>query len=462
MNEGAPDRAAQHAALGEDLVALQRRIDALHARLAEGLVPEDDEALVALLAEREEKLVRWARVALAWRVAGGGVELVRPREPSQPALPPTIEEEDEDEDISFVDSLVLGPAWSHPSPEETLSVDVMQRAQRIVQRCGPPLPPPQGDGWFQEANAVHGALLSTESWPEFPKSIQHALTGGLAARLRRLQDDAPPEVRVVVQLQLKKDFARLGQFSQEHQPGWVAGLGRNNPPDYGSWGGDADAWWTTLTREVGAAVVDAELSSLNPEVALTDLAEVVDAGGDEGRVRRGAIRALNAGASPEDARLTRLLAGHVTALEGDKALKRLRKAVRLAEARTELEPPEPPDAALPDDWPLFEHTRGKRAMVVGGDPREAARQRLAEAFGFGAVSWERSQDIRAMQRLADRLRSGADVDLVLLLARFISHKVTDLLVPALREGGVSWAVVERGYGVGGVQRAIERYLGATE
>ena len=333
-------------------------------------------------------------------------------------------------------------------------------AQQRWAEMQPPAPAPTGDAWFAEANALHRELRESPNWAQFPRGIQHAVTGLFAARLRRLQDEAPPEVKVVVKIQLKADFSSLTTFSTDQQPGWVAGLGRGNTPENGgSWTAEAEHWWGLLQHELGGAVMESEIGTLNPEVALQELTESIDEGADGLQIRRGAIRALNAGVTAEDNRLTRMLIPHLDALTGDKGLKRLRRAVRaVTTSPGQGDAPEPADVPLPADWPLWSITRGKTAILVGGEPREAPRARIQAAFEFETLLWAHSSDIRAMQRLADRIHGGSP-DLVILLARFISHKVTDILMPALRDGQVAWASVERGYGVTAIQRALERYRG---
>jgi hypothetical protein len=45
--------------------------------------------------------------------------------------------------------------------------------------------------------------------------------------------------------------------------------------------------------------------------------------------------------------------------------------------------------------------------------------------------------------------------------RFISHSTNERLMNGCRERGVSFAAVERGYGIGAIRRALERYLVAS-
>ena len=66
--------------LSRELVGLQRQVAAVHADLA--LLPDraGERTLDALRAERDEKLMRWATLALAWRLEGGRIVLEDPDE----------------------------------------------------------------------------------------------------------------------------------------------------------------------------------------------------------------------------------------------------------------------------------------------------------------------------------------------------------------------------------------------
>jgi hypothetical protein len=49
--------------------------------------------------------------------------------------------------------------------------------------------------------------------------------------------------------------------------------------------------------------------------------------------------------------------------------------------------------------------------------------------------------------------------MVIVLRNFVSHKVTDMIVPACKESAVDLVVVDHGYGVTQVRLAMERFLG---
>jgi hypothetical protein len=465
---------------------LQVRIGALYQQLATAPTAAAELELDVLREERDAVMLRWAGLALQWRMSGGEIVLRRdgadvsegplPEDPdnpeatissgpdllSDPPAPSIAESIEEDEmDLSILDSVVLGPSWSHeqaPAPDFDVTI-----AQEIVKRMGPPRADLTREELLSEATALDSEINRIQFWERFPRGVQRSILGVVASRMRRLQDDTDSQLRSLLSMQLKKGFAKLTQFSAEHQPGWVNGLSRSHGPQTGSWLGDADFWWSTLRRELGGFVMEAERASLNPEVALREVAAIAaEASPSALRVRRAATRALNAGVAPDDQRLLRPLMPHLASLAGDKGLKRLRKAIRGMARSQGDDPPESiilePESGIPSNWPLRALTEGRAAVMIGGEAREQRRAPLQAAFGFESLEWVGGYDIRAVQSLAARV-TGGRVEFVLLLARFISHKVTDILLPACRAAGVPWVMVPQGYGVSGVKLAIERYLG---
>lgn len=454
--------------LSESVRALQGELTALHAVLAQGPDRGLELEAEALRRRRDDEMIEWATVALAWRESGGRIVLEDPPDSEESAdatlhsLPEVDTPEASQEqsiDLSILDDVVIGPGWSQQARVDPgFDVEVVQK---IVDRLSAPTADLDYHGMLAEAAALHNELVHIDDWKELPRTVQRALTGLVASRMRFLQDDAPAEVKVILQMQLRKDFARLTQFSNEQQPGWVTGLSRSHTPENGTWISDAEFWWNTLRREVGGFVMDAERASLNPEVALDELGTLLEGAPAAADIRRGATRALNAGVAPEDPRLTRLLMSHLPALRGDKGLKRLRRSVRqaIASERADTGPldDDEDDGPLPPDWPWFEFTRGRTAVLVGGDEREQRRVEIEAAFEFEALEWVGGYDIRGIQSLAERIQGGS-VDMVLMLARFISHKVTDILLPACRSAQVDWVMVRQGYGINQLRFAVERYL----
>lgn len=475
------------AALGVELLGVQRRLAQIHRRLAEAPSVDDERRLDELRAARDEKLMRWAMMALDWRSAGGAITLGATEQAplARVVPPPETDEDEEDEDdedeigrtidsvvgadpledssdelvdLSIIDSLVLGSAnWSHETFDPGFSIETLHE---IILRLGPPRDNLSHDELLAEAAVLDTELTRISRWGQFPRAIQRALLGLVACRMRRLQDDTPSAVRVVLELQLRRGFARLTQFSSEYQPGWVTGLSRQHKPESDSWLSDAQYWWNTLQRELGSLAIEQQKASLNPEVSLNDLRGVLEQEApDANTVQKAANRALRSGVAPEDPRLVRLLEPHLGLIAGDKNLKRVRRAIRLsAPLEGDMGSIEDLLDPGPEAWAHYERTRGKLAAMVGGEPREKRRAAIEQTLGFAELEWVNGYEVRAVQSLAERIQSGA-VQFVILLGRFINHKVTDILMPACNDSKVDWVMVRQGYGINQIKLAIERYLG---
>lgn len=450
-----PALRARFGSLGRTALDLQTRIASLHGQLARGPDAGLDAELDSLRAERDAVLLRWAQLGLRWRMGGGHVALIEDESVEAPTPVDSIEIDSDAVDLAAIGKLVMSPNWEQV---EDPGFDVDQ-AQAIASRLGEPRELLTDPEMLAEAASLDRELQRLAAWAEFPRNIQRAFIGLVACRLRSLQEDSPSNIRAILERQIRKNFARLTQFSSDHQPGWVTGLSRQHKPETGSWIQDADFWWRTLGKELGGVAVDARMDVPNPEVALNALQAVVaKAHPDPAAVRQAASRALAAGVIAEDVRLVRMLIGHLDALTGEKSLKRLRRAVRNAMVHDDEEP-EPITSAdlLPPDWPYLERTRGHLAVMVGGEVRERRRSLIQDALGFSGLEWISGHDIRQVQSLAERI-AGGRMGFVILLARFISHKVTDILVPALKQSEIDWVMVRQGYGLQQISQAIERYL----
>lgn len=109
-------------------------------------------------------------------------------------------------------------------------------------------------------------------------------------------------------------------------------------------------------------------------------------------------------------------------------------------------------------WPLWASVRGRRALMVGGDPREPNRERLERAFGFASLDWPDIAGPRRVDAVVARIKRRT-VDVVLVLAGFVDHKQSEPIVAAAKEAGVAWALAD-GYGTASVKSGLERFLGA--
>jgi len=182
-------------------------------------------------------------------------------------------------------------------------------------------------------------------------------------------------------------------------------------------------------------------------------------------------------------RLPELLLPYKVHFENGSDFRWLRKKLaKLAEQRAIFEgitpddvaaKPVEPDVELPISIPTAagsvthpsvvcarEQTLGKRVILVGGMVDEARRMRLVDSLGAESVEWivtERCGGVVQASSAAERIRQGR-VHFVIYLLRFVSHKVTEALDAAAREGGVQIVRVPNGLGVVGIADAICRLV----
>lgn len=114
-------------------------------------------------------------------------------------------------------------------------------------------------------------------------------------------------------------------------------------------------------------------------------------------------------------------------------------------------------AGVDEAWPLLGLVRGRRAVMLGGDPREPNRERLERALQIASLEWPPIDGPRKVQAVVERIRRRA-YDLVLVLQPFVAHKESDAIVEAAKSTTTPWALAE-GYGVTAVKLALERFLG---
>lgn len=164
---------------------------------------------------------------------------------------------------------------------------------------------------------------------------------------------------------------------------------------------------------------------------------------------------IEAGARPQDKRIARLAYPFAEDLREAGLLDVARAAEAMAEAEADADESPTRPTAVPPDWPYFAHTAGKKAVIVGGEPRAERLKRLEEAFRFSELEWlDKAHSGGAIDSIVERMRSGS-LDMVIALRAFSSHKLTDKLFANQCE--TCRLVLADTYGVTQVRLGIERF-----
>lgn len=468
---------AELAGLENAWTALERAVAGAHGRhLAPGLL----DLRQRLAARRAGLHDDWTVSLLALRDAGGVVSWHVPEPQAQVATGPVAVEP-----IAPAHHLshdVEMPVLHGPSvPVDDQQLHRLQAALR-GEGAAPRAQPQPFDAtrWLELSSALgeQPATLDTESivrgeykrmerfarpdrltWvAELPRDVQCLLIGHLVARARCLQE--APALHIVNALDLDKPLEQLFSAWTSHQrsvqPGFVHGLGRHHAPERGSWHADARALWLDLAERT---TLLHDEPALNPERELRSLEQLLEAHTDDQQVVAQLDLAVASGVAQDDPRLIRVLRTYPDIVKFAR-FKPLRRAIRAMEVAEEAEADEAvPGPAL--EWPHWQVVRDRRVIILGGSPREQARARIERAFAMGELTWVQVDQHKQLDSLAQRIRSGG-LDLLILLQSFASHKASDKLVEACRDGGVPFVPIEHGYGVARIQRAIEEHVGGRQ
>jgi hypothetical protein len=318
---------------------------------------------------------------------------------------------------------------------------------------------PSGDNEIDLAR-IRVQIERIEDWTQFPHDIQRMLLGLCACRLRHLQDE-----RGVMDRRLDSSFSTLTAYSARERPGAVRGLARFHRPTRETWAEDAEAWWerlqSVLPAEVEPTVAPSHQKLIENVERLAreiELAPPAAAPAVRSQTIREMSLALKSGLPARHRQLIRIATPFVDLLTGPE-FRTLRRAIReeIEAQRQDAEEDEKP-TPIPADWPWWTKTRGRRALMIGGSPREPNRARLEQVFQFASLEWEGTEFRRnALLAVRQRVESGG-LDVVIFLRSFVGHDADQIIIPACREHDVDWVHVEHGYGIARVKSAIERYL----
>lgn len=277
-----------------------------------------------------------------------------------------------------------------------------------------------------------------------PDSTFVLVVSAIAARLRALQIGTPhPDIDSIM--------PELTAWMKRRRRGFVHGLARDHEPKRGSWDADAEAALADLRGDEPPG----DAAGRATEPLLSQLRDAVDSLAKPDLQQR-VLDLLDLGVAADDLGLVKAVADRYEDLKGNGRLERLRKAVQ-AHLKSQRPDQAAGKDAPPDDWPFWHITRGKTAVIVGGDPRASNRDRIKKAFDFARVEWP-EHDANLLQRLAERAASGT-VD-VFLFNRFGGHVMDNIVLAAVREDLSRWVRIDNGYGVRGVRQAMEEHWSA--
>jgi hypothetical protein len=436
------------------------------------------ESLLELQKRRDALLLEWGRAGLAVLVGGGHLQVLgqaavsRSRVPSaapspapapapspSPAPAPAPAPKGPPADAAALQALAdrgVGPNWTRAVQSEPRDGDEPVSLDEELEAVAmPPGEPEEKEELARLVVAV--GQVQGGVWTGAPRDAQRAFVGNIVARARHLQDERDTDHWTSEDLDnLDRVFSAFTGFSKRARPGFVFGLMRTHSPQKGSWLDDARDWWEQLVRQVQPAAPE-----VNPERALAALEALTPPpeGTSDDALCAAFDAILDAQVDSDDPRLVRLASDHMDVLRSHARYKRIRKAVRQAQTDDEASDADLKQGrAIAADWPLWERVRGKSAVIIGGDLRADARDRIQEAFELSSLEWHTTDHGRNIQRVANAV-AGGSVELVIILRRFIGHDVDRIVIPACKDADVPWVSVDRGYGITQIQAAMERFLG---
>lgn len=465
--------------------ALGEAVQATHdvSQAAQTLVdrPEDPGGAVSdALHRRDEALLAFARAVVRW-VDGGGTLAFRPPAPVEAARPaPTAPEPQPEPEPAPPAAREAPPEPVEPAPSPAARPATLDELAALTRHLkegrikAPPAAPAVDERLFERASrfgtplaladeAAARSLLDThldalsemDGWLALDRSRQRALLGFAVAQARYAQDVLGGSSALPARYQAV--FGRYTSWSKEHQPGFVHGLMTSHTPRQSTWLEDARAIWSD---DLGLEIPKPPVKP--PKFSIHDVTTAIADGVPDAILHAILLELLDHPAIDQD-HLTQVLDGQVERL-GHPKLKKLKKRVaRFQRAHDDADPPteDEADAPIPPTWGWRGYCVGKRAIMLGGDTRQSQEARIHAAFGFDTLAWETGWDPRRVESLAERIRQG-NVDLLLIIQRFVNHTATNTVVPVCKEHGVPFVVVAGGYGVSQIRHAIETRLPRPE
>ncbi len=362
----------------------------------------------------------------------------------------------------------MGPQFEDEGPDEKL-IATAEHLPDIKSRLGSP---PETIEGFPEFMGELGTLArATEDeqiavWAKLPDEVQRCLAGYVAARLRHLQEEVPSNVSGSAgsDSRMSEIFTRLNQHLRTERPGFVHGMKFDHAPKGASWKADAENWRQELAdlarHYYGDGVEGAgPTEQFNPERALYEIEAMLDGEWRRAELISKVENAIERGLDTADPRFVRLLRPYrdlfITS-NNEKLYAVLSEKPATEDAVDEDER----DVVLPDDWSWGAYLSDARTVMVGGDLRADARDRIIETFDLSVFDWVPTTDnkgVRQVQALCKRIQRGS-VDVVFLLTKYISHKLSNAVTDAVKDSDAHLVFLNDGYGVQHMKKAIEEQM----
>jgi hypothetical protein len=290
----------------------------------------------------------------------------------------------------------------------------------------------------------------------------------LAGQARLIQDGralSEDELR-----KMRNVFGALGELSVQYKPGYIAAMNRNDYQDWKAYIEEArmELAEASLARELREKEnnerrrLSAEESARREEAKrrgvamLSVLRDLVAAERTEENKEsiRDTVRVLlnEVGMDADNDDLLDILEGQ-DELFAEGPFRNLRK--QLARLGGGITP-----AEFAQQFPRATKAMAKKkAIMIGGSPRDDRRAKLEKLFGLSELEWVSSErnEPRALEALAQRAKSGS-IDFVIELASLAGHHVETALRKACEGSRCRFVRVPRGYGATRIAQVIEQGL----
>jgi hypothetical protein len=273
--------------------------------------------------------------------------------------------------------------------------------------------------------------------------------------------------------QLREIFPRLVGISKQYMPGYIEAFSRAFETDWDAYVAEATEQFRQATdtlrqsreaeqRRREQSAREAEQRRLAREAAQVDFEELKQVLAryhlpDEGVAEFLAVlNKVVAGMGTADPQLLDLVRPYADLLTGKefRALRRNLERVDPDQSRQEEI-----EAQREQFQDLLAATRGRKAVMIGGDVREEKRKSLQQIFEFDSLEWIPYEKARpAMLGSLEQRVVNRGMDLVLILKEFVGHHVSERLRPLCEDSDIPCLMVDHGYGAAQVAETLRKGL----